>query len=69
MPGVVVVLPFQMSDSARSSPNLPKIPAVAPTPVHSPTLCEHILRLLERRGRAPLSVPQEKPDSVPERNQ
>lgn len=67
--GVVDVLTFQISDSAVPSPNFPKTPGVAPTPVHSPTLCERVLRFLERLGRPPLSEPQEKPSSGPERNQ
>jgi hypothetical protein len=62
------VLSFQMSDSGTPAPNLPKRPAVAPPPVHFSTLCERVLRFLERRGRTPLSVPQEKPDSGSERN-
>lgn len=59
---------FQMSDSARSAPNFRKTPAIAPTPAHSSTLCERVLRFLERRGRTPLSVPQEEPNSGPERS-
>lgn len=62
------MLPFQISDSATPAPNFPKSPGVASTPVHSPTLCERVIRFLERRSRTPLGVPQEKPDSGSERN-
>jgi hypothetical protein len=63
------VLPSQVSNSATPAQNCPKMPDVASAPVHACTLCERVFRFLDWRGRTPLSMPQEKPNSGLERNQ